>query len=208
MESHRTQNHEQELHDRISFQIDGKILEDSPEDWHLAPVRGHTCINKPFPFYPADTETLETQGIITVSQLFETHLSGRIDKYVSSELMNSLSQYPTLQHKIRTFVRAFSQQPYHNKYLCSRTNLAILANQDTNLSRRYHLKWRKLLDESIGVAPAYQTRIRDGIAISPSQHAFTSIYNLLCLPLITSRTRETAFKILNRMTWTNNMAFK
>jgi hypothetical protein len=183
-------------------------LEESPEDWHIAPVRGHTRIHKLFPFYPADIATLETQGIITVSQLFETHLSGRIDKSVSPELMNSLSQYPALQHKIRIFVRAFSQQPYHNKYVCPRTNLAILANQDNNLSRRYRLKCRELLDESIGVAPAYQTRIRDGIAIRPSRRAFTNAYSLLRLPLITSKTRETAFQILNRTIWTNNKAFK
>jgi hypothetical protein len=97
---------------------------------------------------------------------------------------------------------------YHNKYVCPRTNLAILVNQVTNLSRRYRLKCRDLLDESIGVAPAYQTRIRDGIAIRPSQRAFTRAYNLLRLPLITSKTRETAFQILNRTTWTNNKAYK
>jgi hypothetical protein len=44
-----------------------------------------------------------------------------------------------LQHKIKTFVQAFSQQIYHNKYVWPRTNLAMLANQDTKLSRRYRL---------------------------------------------------------------------
>jgi hypothetical protein len=67
--------------------------------------------------------------------------------------------------------------------MCPRTNLAILANQDTNLSRRYRLKGRELLNESIGVAPGYQTRIRDGIAICPNLRAFTSAYNLLHLAL-------------------------
>jgi hypothetical protein len=63
-------------------------LEDSLEEWHLAPVRGHTRIHKLFPFYPADISTLETQRIVSVSQLFETNLSGRIDKIVSSEIMS------------------------------------------------------------------------------------------------------------------------
>jgi hypothetical protein len=101
--------------------------------------------------------------------------------------MNSISQYPALQQKVRAFVRTFSQQMY-NTYMCPRTNLAILANQDTNLSRRYRLKGRELLYESIGVASAYQIRIRDGIAIRPNLRAFTSTYNLLHLPLITSKT--------------------
>jgi hypothetical protein len=32
-------------------------LEDSPEDWHLAPVRGHTRIHKLYPLYPADSHS-------------------------------------------------------------------------------------------------------------------------------------------------------
>jgi hypothetical protein len=109
-------------------------LEDSPEEWHLAPIQGHTRIYKLFPFYPVDITTLETQRIVTVSQLFETQLSGRIDKTVSSELISSLTHHPALQHKIKLFVRAFSQQTYHNKFICPRSNLAVLINQDTNPS--------------------------------------------------------------------------
>jgi hypothetical protein len=45
-------------------------------------------------------------------------------------------------------------QPFHNKYSCPRSNLAILANLDINLSRRYRLKTRELLDTSIGLVPA------------------------------------------------------
>jgi hypothetical protein len=60
-------------------------LEDSPEDWHLAPIRGHTRIHKLFQFYPADLATLETLRIFTVSQIFDTHLSGRIDKSTSPD---------------------------------------------------------------------------------------------------------------------------
>jgi hypothetical protein len=39
-------------------------LEDSPEDWHLAPVRGHTRIHKLFPFYPADLQHWRLSGSI------------------------------------------------------------------------------------------------------------------------------------------------
>jgi hypothetical protein len=50
-------------------------LVESTEDWHLALVCGHSHIHKLFPFYLADIATVEAQGIITVSQLFEAHLS-------------------------------------------------------------------------------------------------------------------------------------
>jgi hypothetical protein len=93
-------------------------LEDSPEDWHLSPVRGHSKVHKLFPFYPVDYATLDTLRITTVSQIFYTHLSGRIDKTTSPELLASLAPYPALQHKIQVFTRAFMHQPFHNKYAC------------------------------------------------------------------------------------------
>ncbi len=112
-------------------------LEDSPEDWHLAPIRGHTKFNKLLPLYPAEAATLEVQRITTVSQIFDTHLSGRIEKSISPEVMNSLAPYPMLRHKLKTLVQALLKQPFHNKYSCPCSNLAILTNLDINLSRRY-----------------------------------------------------------------------
>ncbi len=121
--------------------------------------------------------------ITTFSQIFETHLSGRIDKLISPELMTSL---------------ALLQQPFHNKFSCPRSNLAILANLDINLSRRYRLKSRELLDISIRVAPAYHTRIQDNLAVRPSQRDFNNAYRVLRLLSLTSKNRETAFQIFNR----------
>jgi hypothetical protein len=47
----------------------------------------------------------------------------------------------------------------------------------------------------IGVAPAYRTRVRDDIAVCPTQRMFTNAYHILRLPALTSKTRETAFQI-------------
>jgi hypothetical protein len=185
-----------------------ETLEDSSEDWHLAPIRGHSKFSKLLPLYPAEAATLEVQRKITVSQLFDIHLSGRIDKVISQELLAELAPFPMLQHKLRLLVQSLIKLPFHNKFSCPRSNLALLANTDCNLSRRYRIKNRELLDTAIGVAPAYQTRIRDGLAVRTSQRDFTNAYNILRLPTITSKTRETAFQILNRTIWTNNKAFK
>jgi hypothetical protein len=75
-------------------------LEDSPEDWHLSPIRGHTKFSKLLPLYPAEAATLEVQRMTTVSQLFDTHLSGRIDKVISPEVLTALAPYPMLRHKL------------------------------------------------------------------------------------------------------------
>jgi hypothetical protein len=183
-------------------------LEDSPEDWHLSPIRGHSKFSKLLPLYPAEAATLEVHRMTTVSQLFDTHLSGRIDKAISQEVLTALAPFPMLRHKLKALVQSLLKQPFHNKYSCPRSNLAILAKLDVNLSRRYRIKNREILDTDIGVAPAYQTRIRDGLAVRPSQRDFTNAYNILRLPTITSKTRETAFQILNRTIWTNNKAYK
>ncbi len=111
-------------------------LEESPEDWHLAPIRGHTKFSKLLPLYPAEAATLEVQRMTTVSQLFDTHLSGRIDKSISPEVLTSLAPYPMLRHKLKALVQSLLKQPYHNKYSCPRSSLAILTNLDINLSRR------------------------------------------------------------------------
>jgi hypothetical protein len=183
-------------------------LENSPEDWHLAPIRGHTRFSKLYPLYPAEVATLEVHRLTTVSQLFDTHLSGRIDKNISTEVMAMLAPYPMLQHKLKALVHSLVRQPFHNKFACPRSNLALLATLDVNLSRRYRIKSREILDNEIGVAPSYRTRIRDRLAVRPSQRDFTNAYTILRLPLITSKTRETAFQILNRTIWTNNKAHK
>ncbi len=79
---------------------------------------------------------------------------------------------------------------------------------DTNMSRRYKLLCRSTLDAEIGVAPAYHTRTRDDIHIRPTLQTFNNAFHLLRLPSLTSKSRETAFQILNRTVWTNNKAFK
>jgi hypothetical protein len=122
--------------------------------------------------------------------------------------MTSLTLYPVLQHKLKVFMRALLHQPFYNKYSCVCSNLAILANLDINLSRIYRLKTHELLDTFIGVAPAYHTRIRDNLAVCPTQWGFTNAYSILQLLTLTSKTRETAFQILNPTIWMNKKAFK
>jgi hypothetical protein len=165
-------------------------------------------MHKLFPFYPADIATLQTLRINTVSQIFETHLSGGIDKNVSPDLLTSLQPYPALRHKLTLFAQGFQRMPFRNKYANSRSTLASMMQLDTNMSRRNKLLCRSILDDEIKVAPAYHTRIRDNIQIRPTLQIFNNAFHLLRLSSLTSKTRETAFQILNRTVWTNNKAFK
>jgi hypothetical protein len=147
-------------------------LEESQEDWHQAPIWGHSRTHKLFPFYPADIATLQTLRINTVSQIFETHLSGGIEKNVSPELLTSLQPYPALRHKLTLFAQGFQRMPFRDKYANQRTTLPSIMQLDTNMSRRNKLLCRCTLDDEIRVAPAYHTRIRDNIQIRPTFYVF------------------------------------
>ncbi len=155
-----------------------KKAEDSHEGWHHAPIWGQTHTHKLFPFYPADIATLQTLQITTVSQIFETHLSGGIDKTISPDLLTYLQAYQSLSHKLRLFAQAFQCMPFRNKYASPRSILATFMHLDTNTSRRNNLLCRSILDAEIGVAPAYQTRTRDNVYIHPTIPKFTNAYQL------------------------------
>ena len=75
------------------------------------------------------------------------------------------------------------------------------------MSRRYCLLNQQTLDDSIGTAPAYNTRQRDRIYL-PERRTFTDAYKLVSNPALTSKTKEIIFQILNRTIWTKNKAHK
>jgi hypothetical protein len=98
--------------------------------------------------------------------------------------------------------------PFRNKFATPRSPLATLMNLGINMSRWNKLLRRSILDSEIGTAPAYQIRIRDDIHICPTIPTFNNTYQLLRLPSLMSKIRETAFQVLNRTMWTNMKAFK
>ncbi len=165
-----------------------KKTKDSHEDWHHAPIWGHSRTQKLFPFYPADIVVLQTLQITIVSQIFETHLSGGIDKIISPVLLNSLQAYLTLRHNLRLFAQAFQRMSFRNKYSSQRSTLATFMHLDTNMSRRNKLLCRSILNAEIGVAPAYQTRAQDNIHIRLTIPTFNNANQLLRLPSLTSKT--------------------
>ncbi len=165
-------------------------LEDSHEDWHLAPIQEHTQVHKLFPFYPADLANLEMHRITTVFQIFKTHQSRGINKLISPDLIPLLLVYSVLQQKLRIFMWAFLQKPSHTKHPNPCTNLVTLWNLDTDSAQdKYHLKCCKHLDTFVEVVPDFLTRIKDEIAIQPDQLTFNNACKLLQLPSLTSKTQ-------------------
>jgi hypothetical protein len=78
------QTHDQKQNAWVSLQ-DNNILSNMKVVLRIGtlPPDSGTLPGRKLPFYPAALETPEAHGIITVSQLFETHLSGGITKAIS-----------------------------------------------------------------------------------------------------------------------------
>jgi hypothetical protein len=83
----------------------------------------------------------------------------------------------------------------------------LLLKGETNISRHYRKTLRTIKDETIKIAPAYSTRRKDGV-FYPTTETFNKAYGIIKMSSLPSKTKETAFQILNRTIWTNNKAFK
>jgi len=100
-----------------------------------------------------------------------------------------------------------SKPPTRDKFSVATTGLATVMMKDNNISVFYKKMLMTSLTLEIGISPAYQTRERDNVYV-PEKTTFNSAFRVLELTLMTSKTKETAFQILNRTIWTNNKAFK
>ena len=103
--------------------------------------------------------------------------------------------------------RALERNCTRDRQPTTRTTCTFLFSQDKKLSQINRKKTRSQIDDRIKIAPAYETRIRDGVYV-PDKDTFHDAYKVLQIPHLPSKTREVAFQILNRTTWTNNKAFK
>jgi hypothetical protein len=78
---------------------------------------------------------------------------------------------------------------------------------ENNISRHYRKTNRAIKGASLGTAPSYLTRRKDRVSY-PTAEIFSNAYNIIGMNSLLSKTKETAFQIWNRTTWTNNKAFK
>jgi hypothetical protein len=97
--------------------------------------------------------------------------------------------------------------PFRDKRQVEEAAAGLLLRGEDNLSRHYRKMNRAAIDASLGSAPAYHTRRQDGV-FYPTIDTFNNAYNIIEMGSLPSKTKETAFQILNRTIWTNNKAHK
>ena len=182
-------------------------LETSKDHWHLSAIYGHS--EAPAPTVTAmEAQILKQHNIFTVSQILQENDSGFLTRTYDRNVNNTFQQYPFLCHKLKRIaervripIRISQLQRPINK-----TNSAFLFPL-RNLSQTQRKRAKEQADENVQQAPAYKTRIRDGVYY-PDANTFQDAYRVIDAPYIPSKTREIAFQILNRTLWTKNKAFK
>jgi hypothetical protein len=130
-----------------------------------------------------------------------------LDKSENTELIHRLRQYPLLRHKIQLLRTQLLTYSFVDKTSVAITTLALLLPKDQNISQKFKKTIRHNLHLSMKIPPAFSTRERDGVYV-PERQTFKDAFCVLSLPFLSSKTRETAFQILNRTIWTNNKGFK
>jgi hypothetical protein len=149
-------------------------------------------------------------SVFTVPQLFTENDAGGLSRMVDGTFINQLARTsPWIRPKLRAFINELIRKQLYitDKYQLQATTGTILINGEKHLIQIYKKSLLEELTKSIRIAPAYQTRVRDGI-YRPGKDTFQAAYKILDLTDIPSKTKETTFEILNRTIWTNNKAFK
>ena len=183
-----------------------KDIETNEKTWYIAPIFGHSLSAGMFAFTEEEGEILAMNQINTAGQLFETNQQGFLTDNFQHTLSNQIQGF--LLHKLKNlFSRIKNWKPEFKEARHSpKSWLDIYFTKSGNMSRVYN-NWKKnQLVKEIKIPPAFLTRERDGIPV-PSEHDFKNAYLQLNNPLLSSKTKENSFNVLNRTLWSKKKAF-
>jgi len=145
---------------------------------------------------------------VVLGQLLIEADNGVLTNQQNDEILDNISLH--LRIKLRRLLRTVLNKrlPIRDKWIMPITAMQFLMKKETNLSVSSSKEaQQKKLTKEIKQAPAYDTRVRDGVYV-PDRNTFTDAFQVTTMAGLPSKTNETAFQILNRTIWTNNKAFK
>ena len=195
-----------------AFQTMAKLLRIHEKDrktWHTAAIDGHSRFNKLLPLSRNEAAHLQAINIKTMSQLYEVNDLGNLQNSPNTNIDRQIIGNPELKEKLQLLRQALNRMhlPFRDKRQVEEAAAGLLLRGEDNLSRHYRKMNRAAKDASLGSAPAYHTRRQDGV-FYPTIDTFNNAYNIIEMGSLPSKTKETAFQILNRTIWTNNKAHK
>jgi hypothetical protein len=186
-----------------------RIHEKDRKTWHTAAIDGHSRFNKLLPLSRNEAAHLQAINIKTISQLYEVNDLGNLQNSPNTNIDRQIIGNPELKDKLQLLRQALNRLhlPFRDKRQVEEAAAGLLLRGEDNLSRHYRKMNRAAKDASLGSAPAYHTRRQDGV-FYPTIDTFNNAYNIIEMGSLPSKTKETAFQILNRTIWTNNKAYK
>ena len=133
--------------------------------------------------------------------------NGVLTNQQNDEILDNISL--RLRIKLRRLLRTVLNKrlPIRDKWIMPITAMQFLMKKETNLSVFFKRSPADKLTTEIKQAPAYDTRVRNGVYV-PDRKTFTDAFRVTAMAGLPSKTKETAFQILNRTIWTTNIAFK
>jgi len=141
-----------------------------------------------------------------VSQLYEESATGGISRTFNLTLIDRLATHqPCLRIQLRALANILNGHnlPFTDKFTLTPSTGSLLVRAEKHLSQLHHkLKAKQLLAE-IQIAPSYATRERDRV-YRPDEITFKDAYKVIDISELPSKTKESAFGVLNRTIWTNN----
>jgi hypothetical protein len=183
--------------------------EKDPKTWHSAAIDGHSKFNKLLPLTRNEAVHLRAINIRTISHLYGTNETGNLQNSPNAAIDRQIIGNPELIDKLKLLRQRLSRMhpTFTDKRHVEVAAAGLLLRGENNISRHYRKANRAIKDASLSTAPAYLTRRKDRV-FYPTAETFNNAYNIIGLNSLPSKTKETAFQILNRTIWTNNKAYK
>jgi len=150
---------------------------------------------------------LDCNKIIVIGQLLLDNENGTITNQMNEEILDNINI--NLRIKLRRLLRSILNQrpPIHGKRQMPVSSMMFLMKRETNMSVICKKFTQDKLTKEIDTAPAYDTRLRNGVYVL-DKRTFQDAFRVTTMANLPCKTKETAFQILNRTVWTNNKAFK
>ena len=181
-----------------------RLYEKCNNKWHNTPIYGYKNVKRT----RLQIEEVWRAGLTKVGQLFRTGDNGMLDPRETVPEVRELGALSLIiAMNLSKIVEDARKEVFRDKTPPTATNLETAVLSGKQLSQIFQKAKRSMLDSDIGRAPSYATRLRDGVRI-PREPDFDEAYLRVWKVDTASKTREVAFQILNRTTWTQNKAFK
>jgi len=180
-------------------------LAEEGEKWAEMPLAGHGSSAKVQIISLAEALVLKHHGIINVSQLFCKH-EDRAGRDLSKDTAYPRELevgYPGIVGLCKHLRNELKKEMAGKQIQVSSAHKSFLTTENLSRISIKYRKWvRQDTDRSIPGPPSFFTRQREGIIV-PSMEEYKKGYRSIIKMDIPSKTKETAYLILNRQNWTS-----